>query len=106
MTIGDIKSPVILGDNQIAIALILYLVVNFLLRQLLRFSFTARAHIHHPIILQIDGFLFAVFRLRLVRDVCAYTHDSFCAQENHQSNFLRAVHATTHPPLCTACSQT
>ncbi len=78
--IGDIISPMILNDKQVAIKTFSHPLVKFTLRPLQRFTFAIRSHIHHSIILQLDGLLFAVFRLRLERDVCATAaSESFCA---------------------------
>ena len=68
-------------DSQIAAVPFSFPIVNFSKRPLQRLPFSARAGVHHSLILQIDGLLFAVFRQRLERDVCALSkHDAFCVQ--------------------------
>ena len=50
-------------------------------RPLQRLLFRKREHPHHSIIMLIDGLLFACFRVRLERDVCASSaSESFCIQ--------------------------
>ena len=68
-------------DSRIAEVPFLKPVVKFSLRPLQKLQFAARARVHHSIILQIDGLLFAVFRQRLERDVCAPSSlESFCVK--------------------------
>jgi hypothetical protein len=53
----------------------------FDLRPLQKKNFDARDKLHHSIILLMDGLLFACFRLRLERDVCARNaSESFCEE--------------------------
>ena len=53
--------------------------LKFSRRPLQELVFSARVRVHHSFILQMDGLLFAVFRQRLERDVCATSaSDSFC----------------------------
>ena len=54
-------------------------IFKFVLRPLQFFKFGARVQPHHSIVMQMDGLLFACFRLRLERDVCSPTRvRSFC----------------------------
>ena len=72
-------SPVNLRDSQFFAVPREHPVVVFSPRPLQKLVFSARVRIHHSFILQMDGLLFAVFRLRLERDVCAQSqHDAFC----------------------------
>ena len=74
-----VTSLVNLKDSRIAAVPLLKPEVNFSRRPLQKLLFSTRPRIHHSIIVQMDGLLFAVFRLRLERDVCAASlQESFC----------------------------
>jgi hypothetical protein len=68
-------------------------VFSFAPRPLQSLQFSDRVELHHSIILQMDGLLFACFRLRLERDVCAVSSStSFCT-----------AFGTGHSPASTFC---
>ena len=74
------ESPLIQVPEQVAFKPFAHKPLTFSLRPLQRLVFDTRQLVHQSIILLMDGLLFACFRLRLERDVCAIDISSSCCE--------------------------